>query len=146
MINTDNPKYQRLLQRMQAMTPYQRAILDTAVLDENFADQDMKKYIQSMQAGQAKKNQEAQISLGEQRLELNKKAQADRYALGQQQLGLRQDAMDYASSQAKQDSLLGLADIGVSGLIGYGDYLADQKKEKRLLDRAALFRQALGGE
>ena len=153
MINWQNhPRYQRALQKLQRMSPDQRAIVDTAMLDESFGDAETRKMIQSMSAGSEKKHREKE-------LDLSRRTQESRYELGKQSLELSKQsfASDLESSTAMQklnrkkfefeksqlpiSTVLGVANVGLSGYTGRQDMLQKQQLARDTLDIARLYRR-----
>lgn len=134
------------------MTPDQRAIVDTAMLDESFGDMESRKMLQSLRAGATKKYRAKQ-------LEITGRGQTQRYELGKEEIGLSKERFEsqMRSSRALQDlrrekfefgkkqlpiaTGLNIAGIGLGGYIGYQDM---KRKQKMAQDYMALAKR-LGG-
>ena len=59
-----SPRYQRLLQKIINMNPSQNRVIDTALADSSFADENMRDYIQSLRIAADRKTREQKIRLG----------------------------------------------------------------------------------
>lgn len=155
-----NPRYQRAMQKLQRMSPDQRAIVDAAMLDESFGDLEARKMLQSMRAGTSKKQTK-------QRLDLARRTQATNYELGKEQIGLgkerlglsrqrlesdsrhstamqglRRKTFEYDKKQIPISTALGVANVGLSGYTGY----QEGQRKKRMADiYADIARQHYGG-
>jgi CO/xanthine dehydrogenase Mo-binding subunit len=126
-----NPVYQKMMQRIVAMQPWQRAILSSASVDAAFAGKEMARQVESLRMGAAKSLREAglqaQADQFQQRLAESGREFAGQHALAQERLNtlLQED---------RRASTLGLLGVGVSGLAGYAD-LQERTKQADTLNR-----------
>jgi len=146
MINwQEHPRYQRALQKLQRMSPDQRAIINAAMLDERFGDAESRKMLQSLQAGATKKYSAKSLSL-------TARGQAQRYDIAKENIALSRQrlASQARSNQAMQklsrkkfkfekrqlpiSTALGVAGVGSSGFLGYQDMKRKQKMAQGYLD------------
>lgn len=118
----NSPRYQRMLQRYQRMTPEQRAIVSTAAADEQFGSDDMRKQLQLMELGMKKKQFEDTLAFSKQRAN----AEYD----------LRKGAFDFRQGQEKKGEWLGLANLAAAGTLGYMGYKStiDDVVRRKLLE------------
>jgi len=148
----EHPRYQRALQKLQRMSPDQRAIVDTAMLDESFGDAETRKMIQSMRAGSEKK-------YGEKELDLKRRTHESRYELGKQSLDisrqkfasdlesdrglqkLKRKEFEFEKKQFPISTGLGIANVGLSGYLGFQDMRLKQQMARDTLDIARLYRR-----
>jgi hypothetical protein len=100
----DNPRYQRLVQRISAMRPDQRAILNTALVDEGFANDAVRKHLASLAMAADKKYQDRALSLENKQIDI-------RHSLAQQEL-------DQENKQGRIGTALAAANIPISGYFG----------------------------
>ncbi|NIV10160.1 MAG: hypothetical protein GWN62_02285 [Aliifodinibius sp.] len=111
-----DPRYQRLRQRIEAMTPQERALFNMMNVEKQMAAQEMRKNIDLMNLG----TQRYKARKG---LELREKEFAGRY-------GLAEDRLDWAKKEADIALPLGLFTTGFS------IYQAQKDKKRRLKERA----------
>lgn len=142
MINwQDNPRYQRALQKLQRMSPDQRAIVDTAMLDESFGDAETRKMITSLQRGSEKKYRTKRLELSgraqtashdiqKQELDLSRQGLAERTRSSTAMQNLRRKSFEYDKSQLPISTALGVANVGLSGYTGY----QDMKRKQSMAD------------
>jgi len=150
MINwNEHPRYQRALLKLRRMTPDQKAIVNTAMLDESFGDVESRKMIQSTRLGAEKKYRKKQLALraktqtqryelGKEELTLGKERFESRMRAEQSLLGLRREQFEFGKKQLPISTALGVAGIGVSGLIGWQGMKQKQKMAKAYLDIARM--------
>ena len=112
----DSPQYLKGIQKIQAMSPEDKAVTQTLVneLHGIYADVDMRKQLAAMnQASRSK--------------------QMDRhYDLSKERLGMREDIQDFEKDQLKTAEGLGWGNIALSGLSGYADMYHKKKQSKGL--------------
>ena len=101
----NNPRYQRVIQRLQTMQPWQRAIFTSAGADKAFASEEMRNKIDAINAASMKKAREESLSLSRDRLKTNTR--------------LYDKEQDMLKKDRRLGKALGYANIGVSGLLGY---------------------------
>ena len=80
---TQNPRYQRAIQRLRRLSPDQRAVFDTLALDESFADEAMRKRLRSMQLATQKEGRAKSLEFGERGLKLKERE----FAFEKKQIG-----------------------------------------------------------
>lgn len=113
MINyTDSPRYQRMIQKFATLRPEQRAILDTALIDEKFADEAMQKHLKSLITASDLRNKSRALDIREKEIGLSGKQADARYSL-------LNDAADFERGQNRMGNLIGAANIPISGYFGY---------------------------
>lgn len=108
-----NPRYQRYMAKIQAMRPEQRAILDTALVDKSFGDEEMKKRVSSLAIAADLANRQENLDLSRQRLDLS--------------TALKRDVLDQQEKQQKYGTAIAAANIPLAGYLGYKQ--AQQNKE-----------------
>lgn len=106
----DNPLYQKRLQRLRALNPNQKALLDTAMADRQFADAEMKKYLYGIGLEAELQGAEARLGLAERGMKLAE--QKISYDISQ-----TEKATDIAKRNLK---LSALSSVG-EGLLGLGE-------------------------
>jgi len=102
---TQTPRYQKYIQKLQAMTPDQKAVLNSVMGDESMANDEIRKQIQGMQMAANKKSQTENIGL-------RRKATDAITALSREEL-------DYSRGQSRTAEGLGLLNLGASTALGY---------------------------
>jgi len=148
----EDPRYQRALQKLQRMTPDQRAIVDSAMLDESFGDLETRRMIQSMQAGATKKYREKQLSLTsrgqaqqyelqKEGLALSKESFENRMRANQEMQGLKRKEFEFGKKQLPISTAIGVGDVLTSGYMGYQGM---KQKQKLAQDYAVLARMYAG--
>lgn len=124
----DNPRYQRIIQKLQGLPSWQRAIFTSAGADRAFASDEMRSKIDAINAATRKGAMESRVSMGKKRL-----------ALGREQFrsssDIRRKRWGISEKDRKLGELLGYGNIGVSGLMGY--------KEMELANIQAVQEQAM---
>ena len=101
----NQPRYQRLIQKFSALRPDQRAILDTAMLDEKFAGDEMKKYMTSIMTA-------ADLANKSRSLDLQEKEYTGKEALFR-------EGQDFEKKQDRLGNYIGAATLPLSGYFGY---------------------------
>ena len=138
----NNPRYQRAVQKMARLDPTRKAILDTVIADEAFADQDMRKRLAMMQLAAQKTAHQRNIGLNERRIGLQEGELAfkkDRADVG---YDMASDKFRMDRNDANLAENLGYANIGLSGLRGYTDLKEKKRKTKQLQDLVSLFKRS----
>lgn len=119
----DSPRYQRVIQKLQAMPQWQRAIFSSAGADRAFASDEMRSKIDAINAATTKQGRAKSVSFGKERLGLARdtfKASSelarDRFesSKGLADKRLRTDAKD-----RRLGEMIGIGNLGMSGLMGY---------------------------
>lgn len=116
-INMNNPRWQRAIQVLNRMDPYRRQIFDTIKADEQFANEEMRSYLQGLD------------------LASRQQAQDRRYGLARNQQRLNE-------REASSAEALGYLSLPVQALSGYGEYKNKQAEIKRNKYLASLFKGA----
>lgn len=101
----DNPRYQRMIQKISALRPDQRAIVDTAMADEAFGSQAIKKQLASMGLAADIANKKKSLDLSEQAMGLRR--------------NLLKDELDFGNEQEKWGTAIGVANLPLAGYFGY---------------------------
>lgn len=123
----NNPRYMRSMQKIAALRPEHRAILQTVTADPQFADERMRQSINSMIQATANTSREKRFAL-------TKKVTADRRRVAEKDL-------KYDKKQGKRAFGLGVANLGLSTVGGIKqrkrdeemtDYMYDMKKRYQL--------------
>jgi len=99
------PRYQRMIQKISALRPDQRAIVDTAMADEAFGSEAMRKQLASMGIAADLSNKKKSLDLSEQAIGLRR--------------NLLKDAMDFGNKQEKWGTAIGVANLPLAGYFGY---------------------------
>ena len=112
----NSPRYQRSLQKIAALRPEHRAILNTVSLDPQFADEKMRRTIRSLitKTGNVNRNRN---------LALNQDIAGGRNAM-------RRRSMSYERGQGGKALALGMANLGLSAAGAYGK----RKKDAEISD------------
>lgn len=99
----DDPKFQRTLQKLAAMSPSSKAIFNSAVAEEAWAATNAAKKLRLMQIGNDLKNRKKSFQIN-----MN-------YKRGMQHLSDK--ALGYRKRQDKYGTALGLLNLGTTGLL-----------------------------
>ena len=113
---TGSPQYLKHLQKIRSMGPEKRAV-KAGMIDElasAYADADMRKQLMAMKSAAIGKSQERALELGRERLETGRE-------LSEGQYDLRKDIYRHDKDMSDTAEILGWGNIGLSGLLGYGD-------------------------
>jgi len=121
----DNPRYQRFLAKYMTLSPDRKALLDTAILDQNFADQDMRKELQGIKLASQKQQQDRSVDLNDRRFHANQ--------------DYRNETMDFQDDQMDKAEMLGMANLGLTGYFGYQDMKRRKEREGQVQDLLSLF-------
>ena len=108
----NSPRYQRVIQKIQTMPSWQRAIFTSAGADKAFASEEMRNKINLINAATRKKSMEQSVSSGKERLALSRCS----FEAGTK---LSDRALDIKKDDRRLAKYLGYGNIGVSGLLGY---------------------------
>ena len=100
----DSPRYQRVIQRLQAMQPWQRAIFSSAGADRAFAGEEMRNKIAALNAASLKESREESLALDRSRLEFGKRMSGKKYKMGRK--------------EGRLSEYLGYGNVALSGLLG----------------------------
>lgn len=128
----NNPRYQKAVQKMARLDPTRKAIMDTVIADEAFADRDMRNRLAMMQLAAQKTANQRNIGLNERRIGLQEGELAfkkDRADVGYD-MALDRFRMDRSDANLAEN--LGYANMGLSGLRGYTDLKEKKRKTKQL--------------
>ena len=134
------------------MTPDQRAIVDSAMLDENFGDLETRKMLQAMSAGTtrtqnrqrldlARRSQESSYNLGKEGLALSRERLALNTQANTAMQKIRRKGFEFQKSQIPISTALGVANVGLSGYTGYQDMIQKKKLAQDYSDMAGLVRR-----
>ena len=119
----DLPRYQRQIQRIQALGPEERAILNTSMVDAAFGANEMKKRLQAMATA-------ADVKAKTKSLEMAKREMDVGFELGR-------EAQDFRKGQQRLGTAISIANIPIAGILGY-------KQAKRDKEQARLNRLLIG--
>lgn len=122
----NSPRYMRAMQKINRLRPEHAAILQTVTADPQFADEEMRKSIQSMVTKTG--NVARQKNLG-----LRKTNQAHRELITGKRNAMAERDRDYNKGQGKKAFGLGIANLGLNAVGG----VARRKKDKELADLIA---------
>ena len=117
---------------MARLDPTRRAILDTVIADEAFADEEMRNRLAMMTLAARKQQQNRNLTLNEGEMSYRKDRADARHGLASEKFNIAKDDADLAEN-------LGYANIGLSGLRGYTDLREKKRKTKALRDLASLY-------
>ena len=130
----NSPRYQRVIQRMQTMQPWQRAIFTSAGADKAFASEEMRGKIDAINAATTRQGREQAVSSGKERLALSR----GRFEAS---TGLADRERDIETKDRRTAEYLGYGNIGVSGLLGYKEM---ELKNIQAAQEQAMRRKILG--
>ena len=145
----DNPRYQRLIQKLARMRPDQRAIFDTAMADKEFANEAMQKHLQGLRLAADLQAKDRSYSLASKRLGLRKKMFEENLGFSQKTFGedlgfrqkaheagrgLQQEGIDFDKKQGRLGTYMAAANIPIAAYTGY-------KSMQRDFDEAEKTRQ-----
>ena len=97
MYFTNSPAYQRVVQRMGRIAPYQRAILNSLSVDAQFADENTRKMLASLSQAQNKEYADKSLRLRERAFTAD--------------TGLRREAFDYNRDQGRMATGIGAGQV-----------------------------------
>lgn len=123
-----NPRYQKAFLKVARWDPNKRAIFSTAMLDEAFATEEMRRQITLMDLEMRKKAIGRSLTLGRRRI-----------ALGEKRLALGAKAQRYGKKQRKIASLIGLGQVGTAALTGYAGLKESQAWNREYGRLSALY-------
>ena len=124
----NNPRYQRVIQKLQGLPSWQRAIFTSAGADRQFASDEMRNKINAINAASRKKEMAHKISYGKERLDLSR----DAFKASSK---IRDRRWDIDKGDRRTAEMLGYGNIGLSGIMGY--------KEMELANLQAAQEQAM---
>lgn len=104
----NSPRYQRMLQRYQRMTPEQRAIVSTAALDEQYGSDEMRKQLNLIELGLKKKAFDEGLAFAKQKFST--------------EMDFNRNRFEFGKSQERKNELLGIANLAGAGFLGYKGY------------------------
>ena len=116
----DNPRYQRLVQRIGAMRPEQRAILNSAAVDQAFGSEAMRRHLQSLSTAADEKFRNKALSLKEKELDVSK--------------SLADQSLEMDKKQSRLGTAIAAANIPISGYFGMKQM--DRDKEEAAAESA----------
>ena len=122
---TGSPQYLKHLQKIRSMSPERRAVTQGMIdeLGSVYADADMQKQLAAMKSAAIGKSQERALELGGERLAAKRELSEGRY-------DLRKDTYEHQKDMSDTAEILGWGNIGLSGLVGYGDMKHKKKMTK----------------
>jgi len=109
---TKDPQYQRAIQRIMSMSPEQKAVLDTAIVDKKFASQDMRRRLDGM------------------------RSEATRLS-NERSLGLRRRQFETKKGELPKLERIGYGEVAVSGLMGLAG-LSQGRRQAEKLERESI--------
>lgn len=115
----ENPRYQRLIQKISAMGPEQRAIFNTARVDEAFAGDAMKRHLDALSMAADRQARAKAIEHGEKRLGLAERRLGLSKNAFDTQTGLTREARDFANKQSRWGTYIGMANVPLAAYTGY---------------------------
>ena len=128
----DNPRYQRVIQKLQGLPSWQRAIFSSAGADKAFASDEMRSKIDAINAATRKKEMAHRISYGKERLDLSRDRFKSRSKISDRR-------WDIDKGDRRTAEYLGYGNIALSGLLGYKEMkLANIMAEREQADRKKL--------
>ncbi len=130
----DNPRYQRVIQRLQGLPSWQRAIFSSAGADKAFASDEMRNKIDAINAATRQKARRRNTEYGKERLAQSR----DRY---KSYSNLRDKEWGMNKDDRRLGEYLGYGNVALSGLLGYQNMkLADLQAEQERTMRNKLVR------
>ncbi len=118
----DDPKFQRTLQKMAAMSPESKAIFNASAAEGAWAVTDAAKNLRLMQISNDLKNRKKsfEINMDYKRagLDYKKKKLSNLFAYQQGQQHLTDKALRSQKRQDKYGNILGVLNLGVTGVLG----------------------------
>jgi len=125
----NNPRYQRVIQKLQGLPSWQRAIFTSAGADRQFASDEMRNKIAAINAATVRRGRDQAISSGRERLGLAQ----DRFKASTK---LRDRAFNIDKGDRRTAETLGYGNIGLSGVMGYKEMeLANLQATQEQTDR-----------
>lgn len=118
----NNPRYQRAIQRLNRMSPSEKAVIDTVAADKHFATEEMRNRLSSMRAAAEREFRKSRLGLAE------------------RELGLRRRAIRFQQRQLPIAYGIGGAGVLASGYLGYQRMKADTEAAERLRRLQGLYR------
>ncbi|EGJ51727.1 hypothetical protein [Desulfocurvibacter africanus] len=139
-MSMDNPRYQRLQQRLATLRPEQRAILSTAQneLTGQVAQDDARNELTGRKTAMQEQGREQGLGLQRDSLALNQE-------ISRGQLDLGRDQFSAGKKDLRRAELLGLANVGISGGLGYLDKQRAEAEDARVAARARKLLSAMEG-
>lgn len=119
---TESPRYQRAVQRINRMSPTERAVWDSRIADESFATEEIRGRLHSMRAA------------------ADKQFATERLKLGERGLGLKEREFRFQKGQLPIAYGIGAAGVLASGYYGYRKQQSDTESAERLRRLQALYR------
>ena len=101
----DDPRFQRTLQKMRAMSPESKAIFNSAAAAESFAGKEAAKQLRLLQMGNDLRNRRRRFNIN---MDYKKGASH-----------LRDRALSHTKRQAKFENILGALNVGATGLLSH---------------------------
>lgn len=108
----NNPRYQRVIQKLQGLPSWQRAIFTSAGADRQFASDEMRSKIDAINAASRKSSMESRVSLGKGRFDLSRDALRSSSKISDRRWDIDKD-------DRRTAEYLGYGNIALSGLMGY---------------------------
>ena len=141
---TEDPRYQRAMQKLQRLSSDQRAVVSSAIVDESFGDAETRKMVAALNTATIR-------SQDKRRLDLDRRSQEARHQLGAERLeaetgfnkemmGLRRKEFEFGKSQFPISTAIGAADVGLSGYQGYQKMRRDQQLARNYLGLSKLYK------
>jgi len=127
----DDPRYQRMVQKLQRIGPEQRAVMSTMLADETFADEYARKGLRNLLAASTKRYQDKS-------LDLRSKAFTSR-------MGLEREAFGEEQRQDRLSTGIGLGQVVAETHFGKQREDIDMALLKRKLEFQNLLKRQYGG-
>lgn len=122
------PRFQRLIQRMQSLTPEQKAIFSASPAYAGFGAREMQNRLRSLETA-------ANLKAKQQSLDLAKQEMDTSYVL-------EEEAKDFRKGQQRLGTAIAIANIPIAGILGYKQ--AQRDKAEAALNMT-LKKKLLGG-
>lgn len=126
-----DPRYQRAVQKYEALSPSDRAIANSA-LEAAFAGQAMEKQMALKRMAIQRQEHEGRLALGEKALELKGDLGRRRLDLGADRLSNLKKANELQQEDTGFAQTLALGNIALSGVSGYLGYKRDLMTESAI--------------
>ena len=135
-LNFQDPRLQREKQKILALGPETRAILNTAAATSAFAENDAMRSLRLQSIATERKNKENMLANQQASLNLTKAQQTSQRRAGQRAYNLDKEDFKFAKKQGKRAAILAGLSILPKAYMGYQNYRASGKKVEDILDLA----------
>ena len=130
----DSPQYQKMLQRISTMRPEQRAILNSAAVDEKFGNEAMRSHLQGLINAAELKNKRTS-------LDISLTGSNERY-------NIAKEGMEFENKQNRMANIIGAAGVPLNAYLGYKQMKRDETEigeVKKLREQLGQFMAAKAG-